>query len=196
MPKGKGKEWTYFTVLQESKNNCLLQCVYCNKQFWGSANRIRAHLGIESVAGVTKCEKVPSDIVMRLGQAEANKNSLKDVQARKRVLDETFGRDCRGSTSNSSAVSDPKQPKMPAMLQKLNADEVDRAIARMCFSTGASFRIVNNKHFKEMCAKIAAYGPSYKVPSDHPIRTTLLEKEMSLFVFNRCKRCCRRHWER
>jgi hypothetical protein len=38
------------------------------------------------------------------------------------------------------------------------------AVARMCYNTGVSFNVVNNNHFKEMCAPIGAYGPSFNIP--------------------------------
>ena len=55
--------------------------------------------------------------------------------------------------------------------------DVDQAVARMCYSTGVSFNIANNKHFREMCHKIGQYGSSYQVPTDYPIRTSLMDKE-------------------
>jgi len=51
-----------------------VQCNYCDKQFWiGSGHRIRAHLGVQSISGVNKCEKVPEDGVRTFSKASACK---------------------------------------------------------------------------------------------------------------------------
>ena len=52
MPKERGKEWKYVKVQKTNKNNHLVECSYCQKQFWvGSGSRIRAHLGVETING-------------------------------------------------------------------------------------------------------------------------------------------------
>lgn len=172
MPKSRGKEWDHVKVLKTGKNNYHVQCNYCAKQFWiGSGNRIRAHLGVETVNGVTMCEKVPENITSMFRKAENKKISESSIDAfRKRMPMTEVG-------CSSSTVSDPKQPKLETVVGKQLKTEVDKAVARMCYSTGVSFNIVNNKHFKDMCDKIARYGPAYQLPSDYPIRTSLLQSE-------------------
>jgi Protein of unknown function (DUF 659)/hAT family C-terminal dimerisation region len=162
-------------VVQSSKKNQLAQCVYCDKQFWvGSGSRIRAHLGVESIDGVMKCDKVPEDVAARFVKAEMKNLHGDEAVARKRAFHASFS-----STSTSTAIhcTDAKQLTITAICDKRSKSEVDEAVARMCYSTGVSFSVVNNKHFKEMCRKIGQYGPSYRVPTDYPIRTTLLERE-------------------
>ena len=161
MPRERGKEWTYVKVLKNAKNNYLIECNFCDKQFWvGSGNRIRAHLGVETISGVTKCEKVPDNVVASFMKAENKKLCENAVMSRKRALDiSTSGKNLIPSTSHES---DPKQPKITAICDKQKKHDVDQAVARMCYSTGISFNIVNNKHFREMCHKIGQYGPSYQ----------------------------------
>lgn len=173
MPKERGKEWQHVKVVKEGKNNYLVQCNYCIKQFWiGSGVRIRAHLGVETIGGVAKCEKVPEEVTKTFIKAESKK--LSDIHAYKRRMASAAEAGC--STSNS-CVSDPKQPKLATVVGKQIKSDVDLAVARMCYSTGVSFNVVNNKHFKEMCQTIANYGPTYQLPSDHPIRSSLLQHE-------------------
>ena len=169
MPKPRGKEWEYVKVLKEGTNNYFVQCNYCSKQFWiGSGSRIREHLGVDTLSGAAKCEKVPEEVTTQLRNAESKKSLNSDSQA-----------GCRKHMGSASEVtcSDPKQPKLPTVVGKQMKTDVDKAVARMCYSTGVSFSVVNNKHFKEMCSKIAQYGPTYQLPSDYPIRTSLLQTE-------------------
>jgi hypothetical protein len=169
MPKPRGKEWEYVKVLKEGSNNYLVECNYCSKQFWiGSGSRIRAHLGVETLSGSAKCEKVPEQVTTQLRKAESKKTSNTDSQDA-----------CRKHMGSASEVtrSDPKQPKLHTVVGKQIKTEVDKAVARMCYITGISFNVVNNKHFKEMCSKIAQHGPTYQLPSDYPVRTSLLQTE-------------------
>ena len=59
MPKERGKEWEHLKVVSKKGQSFQVQCNYCDKQFWiGSGQRIRAHLGVQTLCGVNKCEKV------------------------------------------------------------------------------------------------------------------------------------------
>jgi hypothetical protein len=177
MPRKRGKEWTHVTVVRSSKKNVLVECNYCDKQFWvGSGNRIRAHLGVESISGVATCETVPENVAASMIKAEKKKISENVEISRKRQLAISSS----GKTSSVSCASssfDPKQPKLTDICDKQKKTDVDQAVARMCYSTGVSFNIVNNKHFREMCHKIGQYGSSYQVPTDYPIRTSLMDKK-------------------
>ena len=51
------------------------------------------------------------------------------------------------------------------------------AVANFIYQSGVPFNVINSKSFTNMVDKIAAFGTSYKHPSDHPIRTSLLEKQ-------------------
>jgi len=58
-----------------------------NNNFWiSSGYRIRAHLGVESISGVNKCEKVP-DFVRTFSKAESKKIAEKSNANRKRMLE-------------------------------------------------------------------------------------------------------------
>jgi len=179
MGRERGKEWKHVRVIKSGKNNQLIECNYCSKQFWvGSGSRIRGHIGIDTIDGISKCEKVPDSVVASFKKEEEKKMHEKADHDRKRALNfATSATAGMASGTSSVAASDPKQPKITFTLGMQKKSEVDEAVARMCYSTGVSFNIVNNKHFREMCHKIGEYGPSYQVTSDYPIRTTLLEKE-------------------
>ena len=174
MPRERGKEWKHVKVLQSGKKNSLVQCNYCDKQFWvGSGNRIRSHLGVETISGVAKCANVPDKVVAAFLKAEGEKQTQNAEVSKRRMLDVST----QGASTSASSSTDLKQPKITTVYDKHKKVEVDEAVARMCYSTGVSFNIVNNKHFREMCLKIGQFGASYQVPSDFPIRTTLLDKE-------------------
>jgi hypothetical protein len=82
MPKPRGKEWEYVKVLKEGTNNYFVQCNYCSKQFWiGSGSRIRAHLGVDTLSGAAKCEKVPEEVTTQLRNAKSKKSLNSDSQA-------------------------------------------------------------------------------------------------------------------
>lgn len=169
MPKRRGKEWDHVKVMKVVRNNHQVQCKYCNKQFWiTGGNRIRAHLGVGSETGVAKCENVPDEVNRMLKDAESKKTAAQCIS--------TFRMNKIGVTEVASA-SDQKQPTMANVVCKQMKSEVDVAVARMCYSTGVSFNVVNNKHFREMCSKIATYGATYQPPTDYPIRSSFLQRE-------------------
>lgn len=175
MPKERGKEWKHVKVQKANKSNHLVQCNYCAKQFWvGSGSRIRAHLGVETISGICRCEKVPENVVTSLLAAESQKSAVTVAAARKRAIDAKFA---SATLTSECSSSDVKQPTITATINKRQKSDVDEAVARMCYSTGVSFNVVNNKHFREICKKIGEFGSSYQVQSDYPLRTTLLEKE-------------------
>jgi hypothetical protein len=88
MARERGKEWKHVKVVKTGKNNYLIECNFCDKQFWvGSGNRIRAHLGVENIAGVSKCEKVPDTVIATFMKAEEKKMCEKVEMTRKRALD-------------------------------------------------------------------------------------------------------------
>ena len=121
-----------------------------------------------TLCGVNKCEKVPEDVVRSFTKAEDKKIAEKSDTNRKRMLDVSCS-----SVSRLFSPSEPKQQKLTNVVNSQKKHEVDMSVARMCYSTGINFNVVNNKHFREMCSKIGEYGPAYSVSSDYPIRTSL-----------------------
>jgi len=173
MPKERGKEWEHVKVVSKKGQSFQVQCNYCDKLFWiESGQHIRAHLGVQTLCGVNKCEKVPEDVVRSFTKAEDKKIAKKSDANRKRMLDVSCS-----SVSRLFSPSEPKQQKLTNVVNSQKKHEVDMSVARMCYSTGISFNVVNNKHFREMCSKIGEYGPAYNLSSDYPIRTSLLNKE-------------------
>ena len=132
MPKPRGKEWDHVKVLTTGQNNYKVQCNYCEKQFWiGSGNRIRSHLGVESLSGVTKCEKVPETVTTAFKKSEDKKIADSfDALKRKRV---TSTSQHALSSSNFTSFCDPKQSKISAAVAERSKAEVDEAVARMCY---------------------------------------------------------------
>jgi len=100
--------------VKEGKNY-LVQCNYCIKQFWlGSGVRIRAHLGVETVGGAGKCEKVPEAVTKKSIKAESKKLlHTCDIHAYKGRM--ASAAEAVWSISNS-CVSDPKQPKLATVV--------------------------------------------------------------------------------
>jgi len=122
-----------------------VQCNYCDKQFGiGSGHRIkRAHLGVQCIRGVNNCEKVPEDVVRTFSKAESKKIAEKTDANRKRM----FNVSC---SSGSFSPSEPNQQKLANVVNRQRKHQVDKAVARMCYSTGISFNVVNNKHFRDV----------------------------------------------
>src|SRR6218665_193765 len=105
-------------------------------------------LGIESLSGVAKCEKVTEICITAFQNAEDKKIADSfDALKRKRV---TSTSQPALSSSNVTSCCDPKQPKINAALAERSKAEADEAVA----STGIRFNIVNNTHFRQMCQTI------------------------------------------
>jgi hypothetical protein len=100
----------------------------------GIASRIRAHLGMETVTGVSKCEKVPSDVIMQFSQAEAQKmRKKKDGQSQQKCTQQDMHR-CH-------LLSVIRNKQSCRLCSRNLVRRTDRAITRMCYSTGVSFNI-------------------------------------------------------
>jgi len=180
MPRDKGKEWDHVKVVSELPNKSyVVQCLYCEKEFCGASNRIRAHIGVDTLNGVAKCKKIPAEVLAKFNAAQSEKAKVEKEILQKRMLNEFWHSTPSASSSCTSneGLKDAKQQKISVAFRNVQKGEVDAAVARMCYSTGASFNIVNNLYFKQMCKKIGEYGSSYTPPTDYPIRTTLLDKE-------------------
>ena len=71
--------------VEKCEKNYLIEFNFCDKQFWvGSGNRIRAHVGVETISGVAKCEKVPDNVVASFMKAENKKLCENADMSRKR----------------------------------------------------------------------------------------------------------------
>jgi len=110
-------------VLNKKGVGFQVQCSYCDKQFWiRSGRRIRAHLGVQSISEVNKCEKVPEDVVRTFSKAESKKIAEKSDANRKRMLDVSC-------SSGSFSPSEPKQQKFTYVVNRQRKHEVDMAVA-------------------------------------------------------------------
>ena len=115
MSRERGKEWKHVKVLQTGKKNCLVKYNYCDKQFWiGSGSRIRAHLGVENISGVSKCSKVPDEVAARFMEAEADKLSRNAEMSQKRTLDIAT----KGNITSFVLAPSDKQPKITTICNK------------------------------------------------------------------------------
>ena len=133
MGRERGKEWKHVKVIKSGKNNQLIECNYCSKQFWvGSGSRIRGHIGIDTIDGISKCEKVPDSVVASFKKEEEKKMHEKADHDRKRALNfATSATAGMASGTSSVAASDPKQPKITFTLGMQKKSEVDEAVARI-----------------------------------------------------------------
>lgn len=84
MPKEKGDEWKYVTVLQETtgsggaSSHPKVKCVYCRKVFVANAVRIRSHIiGVgEKGSDIGKCPDAPEEVVLHFKEQHERKDEV------------------------------------------------------------------------------------------------------------------------
>jgi hypothetical protein len=77
--------------------------------------------------------------------------------------------------SRSCAVG----PIIAGMYSKLSRDDTDDGIGKFIFSNGIHFRVSRSPYYKEMVKAIATEEPSYLPPSEHNLRTVILDRQVS-----------------
>ncbi|XP_038685776.1 uncharacterized protein LOC119985557 [Tripterygium wilfordii] len=75
-------------------------------------------------------------------------------------------------------ISEPKQSTLNSQWKKEERKEVCRKIARFCFSKALPFNVVNDPYWVPMFESVANFGPGFKPPSMHEMRTWLLKEEV------------------
>lgn len=77
--------------------------------------------------------------------------------------------------SRSCAVG----PTLAGMYSKLNHDDIDDDIGKFLFANGIPFHVSRSLYYKEMVKAIAVARPSYVPPSEHKLRTVILERQVA-----------------
>ena len=57
-------------------------------------------------------------------------------------------------------------------------DDTNDSIGRFLFANGIMFYVARSPYYKEMVQTIAAVRPSYVLPGEHKLRTTVLERKV------------------
>lgn len=157
MPKDKGREWTHVAVIDKdegSNPNAKVQCLYCDKQFFGGAARIRSHFWGENLS--SKCKSVP-DIVSQEFLSDDKERQERNIKKRKaEALDKATSSSSRPNAGESKAFI---QQTIQSCVRKGSKLDADRAVARAFYANGIPFNILDNKYFKEAVTAIAACGP-------------------------------------
>lgn len=84
MPREHGKEWKHVKLIQCGKGfiSCLRQTIWI-----ASGTRIRAHLGVKTLSGISKCEKVLDNVVNKVsGKSETTEKRFIENSSRKILL--------------------------------------------------------------------------------------------------------------
>jgi hypothetical protein len=170
MGKERGPEWKHVKVVEaKPKGDSKLLCAHCQKEFWGGAVRIRAHLlGNNPVAGVAKCPSTPQAVIDELTALEKAKV---DSQKKKRSLEALDA-----LTKESSGSSQKRQVSIQSSVSGMNKEGVDEAWALALYANGVPFNFVRSPYFKEALKKTGAFGSSYGGPSYNALREGSLDK--------------------
>jgi Protein of unknown function (DUF 659)/hAT family C-terminal dimerisation region len=194
--KTPSSDWDHVNILARmGGGSCEAVCKYCGTK-WMSINltRLRAHLMQDGKgAGVANCKNVPIHVLSQLRGTKRQKSAAA-----------FYGNSGAGSSfsagESSGQRSTQQQNSMPfpstnnsitpCSTQKTLDDfigdqtkkEADAAVARVLYTSGIPFNVMNNPYFREMCLAIAACGLHsagvYEPPSFHDVRTKLLGEEV------------------
>lgn len=177
MPKEKGPEWNYVTVLADGGDKGLayatMECLFCDKTYNGGPKRIRAHL-IGGDSCILKCEKVPNDVINAVkALEEQTKKVAQDKKKRKIELDKLT------KSTESASQKAPKQVSIAASFNSGFKAAADAAVARMFYSTGIPFSLIESQYCKEAFSAVAKCGPSYKLPTRKALSGNLLQNAVA-----------------
>jgi hypothetical protein len=143
---------------------------YCNKIFTGTYSRLKNHLLKQAGMGVQICTSVSNEALVEM------KKLVKDCEDR---VARSAPREVPLPTS-SGIFSTKKRKGETGSLQgcwKQDARaECDAEIARMFYTSGLSFNLANNPHYRKAFI-LASKIPGYVPPGFNPLRTRLLQSE-------------------
>ena len=181
--KGGSRRWT---------------CNVCSHPWVGSYSRVKQHLLGVGGKGVSICEKLNmlqrSELLRMQMAADARGTfSSQNVTSQEDLgVERKSKRKANPSTNmpppslagaSSSKRKDARSsaigPTIIGMYSKLNRDDTDDAIGRFLFANGIPFHVSRSPYYKEMVHAIATAGPSYVLPGETKLRTSILEREVS-----------------
>ena len=148
-------------------------------------NRLKHHLA-GTHHGMKPCPKVSEDVRLECKDALAN---FKDQKMKRNELLQEIGmgptlmhESSLGSGSGSGepiprgpmdkfTTSQPHQSTLDSRWKQEERKEVCRKIGRFMYSKGLPFNTVNDPYWIHMMEAIANFGPRFKPPSMHKLRT-------------------------
>ncbi|RVW43457.1 hypothetical protein CK203_070341 [Vitis vinifera] len=166
----------------------------------GGVNRLKHHLA-GTHHGMNPCSKVSEDARLECKEALAN---FKDQKTKRNellqeigmgptsmhesALSKTIGTLGSGSGSGSGepiprgpmdkfTTSQPRQSTLNSKWKQEERKEVCRKIGRFMYSKGLPFNTVNDPYWFPMIDAVANFGPGFKPPSMHELRTWILKEE-------------------
>lgn len=71
-----------------------------------------------------------------------------------------------------------RQTTLNSAFKKQERHDVCRAIGRMFYTSGMAFNIANNPYYFAAMEKVSNFGPGFKPPSSHELRTWILKEEV------------------
>ena len=195
--KNSRKDFVWKYVIEVSGEQ-YLRCKFCNQRCTGGVNRLKYHLA-GTHHGMKSCPKVSEDVRLECKEALTN---FKDQKTKRNELLQEIG---MGPTSmNESALSktigvlgsgsrepiprgpmdkfttsQPHQSTLNSRWKQEERKEVCRKIGRFMYSKGLSFNTVNDPYWIPMMDAVANFGPGFKPPSMHELRTWILKEEVN-----------------
>ncbi|XP_019080698.2 uncharacterized protein LOC109123935 [Vitis vinifera] len=177
-----------------------LRCKFCNQRCTGGVNRLKHHLA-GTHHGMKPCSKVSEDARLECKEALAN---FKDQKTKRNellqeigmgptsmhesALSKTIGTLGSGSGSGEPiprgpmdkfTTSQPRQSTLNSKWKQEERKEVCRKIGRFIYSKGLPFNTVNDPYWFPMIDAVANFGPRFKPPSMHELRTWILKEEVN-----------------
>ena len=188
MPKKKGDEWKYVTVVEETSgsggasSHPKVKCVYCRKIFVANAVRIRSHLiGVgEKGSDIAKCSDAPEEVVLFFKQQDERKDEVAKKKKKTQELDKATSGLLRSDNNGGAGTAGKMQSTIPGLFSSQigGKEAADKAIARFFNANSIAFNVAESKYFKKAVKAIGACGPSYVPPGRKPLGGTLLDKEL------------------
>ena len=173
-------------------------CNVCSHPWVGSYSRVRQHLlsiGGKGVSVCTKLTLMQRNELMRLQMAADAKGTFssqnvtsKEHHSAKESSKRKANRfTCMPPPSPIETSSSRRKvscscvigPTITGMYGKLSRDDTDDAIGKFLFANGIPFHVTQSPYYKEMVCAIASSRPSYVPPSEHKVRTVILERQVS-----------------
>ncbi|RVW84750.1 hypothetical protein CK203_046693 [Vitis vinifera] len=203
--KNSRKDFVWKYVMEVSGEQ-YLRCKFCNQRCTGGVNRLKHHLA-GTHHGMKPCNKVSEDPRLECKEALANfkdkktkRNELlqeigmSPTSMHESALSKTIGTLGSGSGSGSVSgsgesiprgpmdkftISQPRQSTLNSKWKQEERKEVCRKIGRFMYSKGLSFNTVNDPYWFPMIDVVANFGPGFKPPSMHELRTWILKEEVN-----------------
>ncbi|RVX06268.1 hypothetical protein CK203_027563 [Vitis vinifera] len=185
-----------------------LRCKLCNQRCTGMVNRLKHHL-VRTHHSMKPCNKVSEDARLECKAVLANfkdqktkRNELLQeigvgpTSMHESALSKTIGTLGSGSGSGSGSVSgrgepiprgpmdkfttsQPRQTTLNSKWKQEERKEVCRKIGRFMYSKGLPFNTMNDPYWFPMIDAVTNFGPGFKPPSMHELRTWILKEEVN-----------------